>query len=294
MRRSLRSLAVAATAAVAIVTLGACSGPSGSATSGSESDNTSSQSSAGATLETLTEGKLTFATSEPSYSPWVLNDDPASGEGFEAAVAYAVAEELGFSKDNVRWVRATFDSSIAPGAKDWDLNMQQFSITEERKQAVDFSSPYYTTSQALLTVEGSKAVGAQSIADLKDVLIGVQSGTTSQQFVSKTLTDLTQAPQIFNSSDDTVLALRTGKVDAIVVDVPTSFNIVGSGQVENGVIVGQFADSTDGDNYGIVLPKGSKLTEAVTKAVDTLRENGTLAELQKKWLSETVDVPVLK
>ncbi|QPK81421.1 amino acid ABC transporter substrate-binding protein [Schaalia sp. ZJ405] len=293
MRRSLRSLAVAATATAAIFALGACSGSTGSSAE-SDSSSDATQSSASGALDTVKPGKLTFATSEPSYSPWVENDDPASGEGFEAAVAYAVAEELGYSKDDVEWVRATFDSSVAPGAKDWDLNLQQFSITEERKNAVDFSSPYYTTSQALVTVKGSKAADAKSIADLKDVLIGVQSGTTSQQFVSKNLTDLAHDPLIFNSSDDTVLAMQTGKVDAIVVDVPTAFYMTGSGQIDNGTIVGQFEDSTDGDNYGIVLPKGSKLTAAVTKAVDALRDNGTLAELQNKWLSETVDVPVLK
>ena len=289
MRRSFRPLAAAA-AVVATIALSACSG-----SSSSESTESAEGSATGTQMQTITEGKLTFATSEPCYSPWMLDNDPTSGEGYESAVAYAVAEKLGYAKEDVVWVRATFDSSIAPGAKDWDLNMQQFSITDERKQAVDFSSPYYTTSQAIIASPDSPAVGATSIEDLKDVLVGVQSGTTSQQFVSSTLEKgLTQAPQLYNSSDDTVAALKSGQVDAIVVDLPTAFNMIAT-QIDNGVIVGQFADATDGDSYGIVLPKGSSLTEAVTKAVDELREDGTLDQLQAKWLTITdgKEIPVL-
>ena len=146
---------------------------------------------------------------------------------------------------------------------------------------------------AIITKEGSPAAGAASVADLKDVLIGVQAGTTSQQFVSEKLeAGLTQTPQQFNSSDDTVLALQTGRVDAIVVDLPTAFNMVAT-QIDNGVVVGQFADAADGENYGIVLPKGSKLTPSVSEAMDRLRDNGTLAQLQEKWLNEATNVPVL-
>ena len=255
--------------------------------------STAPQSYAKGQLPTLTEGKLTVATSDPAYSPWILDNDPASGEGYESAVVYALAEELGYTQDNVVWTRATFESSITPGAKDWDINIQQFSITDERRNAVDFSTPYYTTSEAIITKKGSPAAGAASVADLKDVLIGVQAGTTSQQFVSEKLeAGLTQTPQQFNSSDDTVLALQTGRVDAIVVDLPTAFNMVAT-QIDNGVVVGQFADAADGENYGIVLPKGSKLTASVSEAMDRLRDNGTLAQLQEKWLNEATNVPVL-
>ena len=242
----------------------------------------------------MTEGKLTVATSDPAYSPWILDNDPSSGEGYESAVIYALAEELGYSADNVQWVRATFDSSITPGAKDWDLNIQQFSITDERKNAVDFTSPYYTTTSAIIAKAGTPAASAKSIADLKDVLIGVQAGTTSQQFASENLEPgLTQKLQMFNSSDDTVLALQTGRVDAIVVDLPTAFYMV-SAQIDDGVIIGQFDDTTGGEQYGIVLPKGSKLTPTVSAAVDRLASSGKLAELQEKWLNEAQNVPTLK
>ena len=290
MRRSVRSLA--AVAAVAALGLAACSG--GTSSSSSSSSSGAEQTYGPGALPTVTEGKLTVATSDPAYSPWILDNDPSSGEGYESAVIYALAEELGYSSDNVQWVRATFDSSITPGAKDWDLNIQQFSITEERKNAVDFTSPYYTTSEAIIAKAGTPAANATSIADLKDVLIGVQAGTTSQQFASETLEPgLSQKLQMFNSSDDTVLALQTGRVDAIVVDLPTAFNMIAT-QVDNGVVVGQFADAQDGENYGIVLPKGSKLTPTVSAAVDSLAESGKLAELQEKWLNEAQNVPILK
>ncbi|MDU7383219.1 MAG: ABC transporter substrate-binding protein [Schaalia turicensis] len=289
MRRSVRSFSALALATSAALFLSACSG---SADTSSESA-TSVATQSGA-LETVTPGKLTIATGEPAYSPWVIDNAPESGEGFEAAVAYAVAEELGYSKENVQWTRATFDSSIAPGAKDWDINLQQFSITDERKEAVDFSSPYYTTSQAVVAIEGSAAASAQSIEKLKDVQFGVQAGTTSQQFITNTLGDqLSKQASIYNNSDDTLAALQNGQVDAIVVDLPTAFYMT-SAQIDNGVIVGQFEATSDGDNYGIVLPKGSKLTAAVTAAVDSLRDKGTLSELQSKWLSDTVAVPLIK
>ena len=284
MRRSVRSLA--AVAAIAALGLAACTG----GTSSSSSADAEQTYGPGA-LPTVPDGKLPVPPSDPAYSPWILNNDPASGEGYESAVIYALAEELGYSADNVQWVRATFDSSITPGAKDWDLNIQQFSITDERKNAVDFTSPYYTTTSAIITKAGTPAANAM---DFKDVLIGVQAGTTSQQFASDHLeSGLSQKLQMFNSSDDTVPALQTGRVDAFVVDLPTAFYMV-SAQIDDGVIIGQFDDTTGGEEYGIVLPKGSKLPPTVSAAVDRLASSGKLAELQEKWLNEAQNVPTLK
>ncbi len=258
-----------------------------------ETPSTSSSASGGSEtgLTTFTPGKLTIATGEPAYSPWVENNDPASGKGFEAAVGYAVAKQLGFAEEDVVWVRTTFDAAIAPGAKDWDFNIQQFSITEERKQAVDFSSPYYTTAQAVVTLGGSKADGATSIADLKEIQFGAQAGTTSQQTITETIAP-TNEPAIFNNSQDTVLALKNGQVDAILVDLPTALALVAT-ELNDGVIVGQFADTSGGDELGLVLPKGSALTAPVTEAVDALRADGTLDSLATQWLSEAVNIPVL-
>ena len=242
-------------------------------------------------LKTVTPGKLTIATGEPAYSPWVENNDPASGKGFEAAIAYAVAGKLGFANADVVWVRSTFDAAVAPGAKDWDFNLQQFSITEERRKAVDFSSPYYTTAQAVVTLKGSPVSGATTVAELKGALLGAQTGTTSHRMLTETVAPTT-APSVFNNSQDTVQALKGGQVDAIVVDLPTALYLVAS-ELDGGVVVGQFADTSGGDQFGLVLPKGSALTAAVTGAVDALRADGTLDSLTKTWLSETVNVPVL-
>ena len=243
-------------------------------------DDGKNTSSAGASsegaLRTVTQGKLTIATGEPAYSPWVEDNDPASGKRFEAAVV---------------WVRTTFDAAVAPGAKDWDFNLQQFSITEERKNAVDFSSPYYTSAQAVVTLKSSPVASATSIEALKGTLLGAQTGTTSY----KTLTEKvapTTTPAVFNSSQDTVQALKGGQVDAIVVDLPTALYLVAT-ELDDGVAIGQFADTTGGDQYGLVLPKGSALTAPVTQAVDALRADGTLDSLVKTWLTDSVNVPVL-
>jgi len=273
-----RSLTVLV-AAASIIALSACSSATPDTDAGSDTG-----------LETLTSGKLTIATGQPAYFPWVIDDAPESGEGFEAAVAYAVAEELGYAKDDVVWTRTTFESAIAPGPKDFDLNLQQYSITDERAEAVDFSSPYYTSTQAVITTEGSPAEGVTTVDGLSDVTVGVASGTTSLTvFQDQTGTD----PQIFNSNEDAVLALTSGQIDALVVDLPTAFYLTGV-EIDGGTILGTFDDSTGGEEFGIVLAKDSPLTDAVTEAVDTLRDNGTLDEIATEWLSTSVDVPVLQ
>ncbi|MDO5677216.1 MAG: ABC transporter substrate-binding protein [Propionibacteriaceae bacterium] len=286
------TLAAAGTLALALT---ACGGtPTATETSPAAGDTpaASETTAAGAALETFTDGKFTVATGEPAYSPWVEDNAPESGKGFEAAVAYAVAEELGFAKEDVVWVRTTFDSAIAPGAKDWDVNIQQFTITDERKNAVDFSSPYYTTTQAVIALEGSPAAAATSAADLKDLAFGVQAGTTSAAVYEKAVQP-SKDPLIFNSSQDTVQALKGNQVDAIVVDLPTALYLAAV-EIEGGVVVGQFDDTEGGDEFGFVLPKGSALTAPVTAAVDAVRDAGTLKQLETEWLSDSIDVPVLK
>jgi len=241
--------------------------------------------------DTITEGKLTIGTGNPAYSPWVLNDAPEAGEGFEAAVAYAVAEKLGFAKEDVVWVRTTFDEAIAPGQKNFDFNLQQYSITEERKANVDFSSPYYETAQVVVTTEGSAAAGATSIADLQGYLIGAATGTTSFDAIGSVIAP-TQDALAFNSNDDAKAALTNGQVDAIVLDLPTAL-YASCCELDGGKIIGQLPTAAKGDQFGLVLDKGSKLTAAVTKALDDLRADGTLAKLEEKWLTADAGVPVL-
>ena len=243
-------------------------------------------------LQTITAGKLTIGTGLPAYDPWVLDDTPESGEGFESAVAYAVAEELGFAPEDVVWVRTTFEEAIQPGPKSFDFNLQQYSITEERKASVDFSSPYYYTAQTVITVAGSAAEGVTDLAGLKDLLIGAQTGTTSLKAIEEIIQPNGGA-QVFNSNDDAKAALANGQVDAIVVDLPTAFYLTAV-ELDGGIILGQLEGAEAGDSFGLVLDKDSPLTEAVTAAVDALRESGKLAAIEQEWLADYVGAPVLK
>jgi len=247
---------------------------------------------AGTTPEGGSEPVLTIATGEPAYPPYVLDDEPESGEGFEAAVAYAVAAELGYDADQVEWVRSTFDQGIAPGAKNWDLNLQQFSISPERAEAVDFSSSYYNANQAVVAIEGSAAADAASIADLQDVRLGAMTGISSLTALNDVIDPSSEA-LVFNSNDDLVLALQNGQVDAIVVDLPTALYVSGV-QIDGGVLIGQLDGTADeSEGWGFVLEKDSPLTADVTAAVDALRADGTLDALVQEWLTDGADAPIL-
>ena len=272
----LRRLGALVGASALLVSLAACS----SATE----DSTSA---------TITDGKLTIATGEPAYYPYVLDDAPDSGEGFEAAVAYAVAEELGFDAADVVWVRTTFEAAIQPGPKDFDFNLQQYTITEERAQNVDFSTPYYSTPQAVITVESSAAAGATSIADLQGLLIGAASGTTSFEAIEQTIQP-TAGAQAFNNNDDSKLALETGQIDALVVDLPTAFYLTGV-ELTGGLIIGQLPQSAGiSDEWGFVLAKDSPLTAAVNEALQRLIDSGRLQEITDAWLGSDQGAPVLQ
>ncbi|MEY2849797.1 MAG: hypothetical protein RI885_2464 [Actinomycetota bacterium] len=275
---------LALAAATVALALAGCAGSASDDGEGSGSDTGTG---------TITEGKLTVATGEPAYYPWVIDDEPESGEGFEAAVAYAVAAELGYDENDVVWVRNTFDQSIAPGPKDFDLNLQQFSITDEREESVDFSSPYYETTQVVITVEDSPAADASTLADLGSLLIGAQTGTTSFTAAEAVIAP-SAGVQVFNTNDDAKLALESGTIDAMVVDLPTAFYLTGV-ELDGGTIVGQLPvqEGAAGDAFGIVLAKDSPLTADVTAAVDALRADGTLDELAATWLADAGDAPVL-
>jgi polar amino acid transport system substrate-binding protein len=241
----------------------------------------------------VTKGKLTIGTGEPAYFPYVIDDKPESGQGFESAVAYAVANELGFKNTDVVWVRTTFDAAIAPGAKTFDFNLQQYSITDERKKNVDFSSAYYQAPQAIVTTVKSKAAGAKTIADLKPFLIGAATGTTSFTAIENQIKP-TAGAQAFNSNDDAVLALKSGQIDALVIDLPTAFYLAGV-ELTGGKLIGQLPKTAGiSDSWGLVLAKNSKLTKAVTAAVDKLASNGTLDKIAEKWLGADAGAPVLK
>jgi polar amino acid transport system substrate-binding protein len=277
-------------AALAVTTLIAACSP--------ESETASTPSASGASscsaesLQTLTTGKLTVATGEPAFYPWVIDDAPESGEGFEAAVAYAVAQQLGFAKEDVVWVRTTFDGAVTPGAKTFDFNLQQFSITEERKAAVDFSSPYYSAPQAVVTYKGSAIEGKTTIAELKGSKLGVAVATTSLDYVKD---QIGVEPQVFNDNAAAVTALINGQIDGIVLDLPSAF-YVSAVQIEdgNGLILGQLPSTGEGDNFGLLLAKDSPLTSCVSQAVDAIKADGSLDAITATWLGTDAGAPVLK
>jgi polar amino acid transport system substrate-binding protein len=257
---------------------------------GSEDSSSQAASCEKADLATITEGKLTIATGEPAYYPWVIDDKPESGEGFEGAVAYAVAKQLGFDAADVEWVRTTFDSAVTPGEKKFDFNLQQFSITDDRKKAVDFSSPYYTAPQAIVSFKGSKIEGISSLADLKSAKLGAAVGTTSLDAIENQIGIM---PQVFNDNAAGVSALKNKQIDGLVVDLPTAFYLSGV-EVPNGLIVGQLPSTGAGDQFGLLLSKANKLTSCVTGAVDAITADGTLAAITDQWLASDAGAPVLK
>ncbi|PZQ91877.1 MAG: amino acid ABC transporter substrate-binding protein [Leifsonia xyli] len=278
-----RLAAVAAVSALAL-SLAACA----STPSGSPSGSPSGDAESGY----VTPGKLTIATGETAYFPYVIDDKPESGEGFEAAIAYAVADRLGFDKQDVVWVRTSFESAIAPGPKNFDFNIQQYTITDQRKQAVDFSSPYYQASQAVVAIKGGKADGVTTIAGLKGLLLGAMAGSTSATTIDEAVKPTT-APQLYNSNDDAVAALKAGQIDAIVLDTPTAYYATGV-YIDNSFIVGELPAAGVPDEWGLLLPKDSPLTAKVTAAVDAIRDDGTLAQITDKWLGSGQGVPLLK
>jgi polar amino acid transport system substrate-binding protein len=251
-------------------------------------------------LELLNEGTLTIGTDNPAYPPWFGGEekapweisDPTSGEGFESAVAYAIAEELGFAESEVEWVVVPFNQSFRPGTKSFDMDINQISFTEERAEAVDFSDSYYDVNQALVTVEGSDIEDATSVADLKDAKLGAQIGTTSLRYIQDEIQP-SQDPSVYDTSNDVISALKAEQIDGIVVDLPTAFYVVAA-ELDGGVIVGQFPSAGEQERFGIVLEKDSPLTDCVNMAIASLKEDGTLEEIQQEWLSDKVDAPVLQ
>jgi polar amino acid transport system substrate-binding protein len=263
--------------------------------SSSDEDTGSTVASAGdctpAKLETQTKGELTVATDKPAFPPYFEDDDPTNGRGFESAVAYAIADRLGFAKADVRWTVEPFNSSYAPGPKDFDFDVNQISITPVREKAVDFSAPYYTANQAVVALQGSDAANAKSLAELQDAKIGVQIGTTSLEAVEDEI-DPSEDPQVFNSSNDVITALKNGQVDAVVVDLPTALYVTAV-QVEDSTVVGQFP-APGGDRWGALLDKGSPLTACVSKAIEDLKASGELASIEQRWMSRAAGAPELR
>ncbi|WP_224823429.1 ABC transporter substrate-binding protein [Cognatishimia sp. MH4019] len=245
--------------------------------------------------KTLSDGVLTIATGNPAYYPWVMNDAPESGEGFEAAVAYAIADKMGFAADDVTWVRTSFDEAIQPGAKNFDFNMQQYSITPEREEMVDFSLPYYTAAMAVLTTQSVVDAGATATLDS---LAGLKWGAVATTTALPMLNDVIQPasdPLLYNDNADVNAAIMAGQIDAALYDLPTALYL-SAVVVEGGALLGQFPpeQSERPDQFGLLMEEGSALKECVDAAISELTESGELAAIEAKWLAEATGVPVIE
>lgn len=275
VKRSVR-IGVLAVSVLAVLGLAACGG-----------DESASE------CPTISEGKLTIGTGNPAYYPWVADDAPESKQGFEAAVAYAVAGELGYADADVVWVRTGFDEAIQPGAKNFDFNLQQFSITEERKATVTFSDPYYSTNQALVGFADSPVASATKVSELKELKFGAQAGTTSLDFITKVIQPTTE-PFIYDDNAAAKAAMEAKQIDAIVLDLPTAL-YVSAVEIEGSKVIGQFplTDAVGADDFGMVFDLDNPLVACVNKALAALKESGKLAEIENEWLSNYTGAPVI-
>ena len=283
----------------AVLALGAGLAACGSTTSGSGSGSGTSASIGAATAscsnasiqkDLYTKGTLTVATDKPVYPPWFSGNDPANGKGYESAVAYAVAAQLGFKKSQVTWAYEPFNNSYAPGPKKFDFDINEISVSPARAQAVTFSTSYYDVDQALVALKGTPIVTKHAPSDLKGYVFGDQIGTTSLAFINSQIQP-TQTPKVYESLNDVKQGLQTHQIAALVADTPTA-QFISSSEIKNSVLVGQFPSS--GEHFGLLFRKGNPLVGCVNKALATLHHNGTLVALQKKYLQVYLSVPTLK
>ena len=263
------------------------------AASGSPSGAASLDECATENLAVKNAGRLTVGTDSPAYEPWFSDNDPTNGKGFESAVAYAVAEELGFTADQVDWVKVPFNNSYAPGEKKFDFDINQISITPARAEVVDFSDGYYSAAQAVIALKGSPAAEATSLEELKSFKLGAQTGTTSLTAIREGIQP-EQDPFVFDDTNSAKQALNNGQLDAFLADLPTAFYITAV-EIPKATIVGQFQPTAgDQEEFGMLFEKGSELVPCVNQALGSLEESGELAGLEKRWLSDVVDVPELQ
>jgi polar amino acid transport system substrate-binding protein len=290
-----RRLAFAALALLVVLLATACG-----STKKSAGTTTSGTSCAKADLNLVTPGTLTAGTDNPAFPPWFGGtphapwkvSDPRSGEGYESAVAYAVAKQLGFAKNEVTWLHVPFNTSFAPGPKNFDFDINQISYTPARAKQVSFSDSYYDVNQSVVVNKGTPIAKVTSIDGLKPYSLGAQLGTTSYQFIKDKIQPSKQ-PSVFPTNAGAVQALKNKQIDGLVVDLPTAFYVTAV-QVPNGKVLGQFEAEPGGEHFGMVFAKGNSLVRCVNGALTKLRDDGTLKQLQQKWLAKATGAPTLK
>jgi len=234
-------------------------------------------------------GKLTVATGEPVFPPWMMDDDPSNGEGYESAFIYALAEVMGFAREDVQWVRTSFDEAISPVEKPYDFNIQQYSITAERDEVVDFSIPYYSVQQAVVAIADTPAATATTLAELQQAKFGAMVGTTDLDAIENIIgaTDVA----VYNTVADVLTAMNAGQIDATVIGLPSAYFFVAV-QLDNGVVSGIIPGETE-EHFGLLFTDGSELTPCVNQGIQTLYDNGTMDALVAEWLQAAGDIPTI-
>jgi polar amino acid transport system substrate-binding protein len=297
-RRQLRLVALAAAATATATAVAGCGGGSSSPTT---TNKAAAASCAKSQLTLVKPGQLTVGTDNPAYPPWYAGgtkssfwkiNDPSTGKGLEPATVYAVAKQLGFSRSNVHWIYVPFNRSFAPGKKSFDFDINQISYTPARAKVVTFSTSYYDVNQAIVVLKGTKIASAHTIAALRPFKLGAQVGTTSYDFIKSTIKP-TKQPAVYQQNAAAVQALKNKQIDGLIVDLPTAFYVTGA-QVPNSEVLGQFNSGGGAGYFGMVFAKGNSLAACVDKALATLRTNGTLKQIQQKWLAKATGAPTLK
>ncbi|GAA3821451.1 ABC transporter substrate-binding protein [Nocardioides panacisoli] len=292
MRLRRTRLAPLTSAAVLVAALAACA-PQDEAKDKTGDVASSADECQTSELALKNDGVLTIGTDSPAYDPWFVHNDPSNGKGFESAVAYAVADQLGFSQDQVKWIKVGFNSLFKPGGTDFDFDINQISITPQRDKVVDFSEGYYSAAQAVIALKGSPAASATSLADLKGLKLGAQTGTTSLTAIRDDIQP-DQDPLVFEDTNVAKQAMENGQVDAILADLPTAFYI-SAVEIPDSTVVGQFqVEGSQQEQFGMLFEQGSDLLPCVNRALESLKDDGTLASIEKQWLSDVVNVPELQ
>jgi len=292
----MRRIIVAAAATTLIGSVVAACGSTSSSSTASGGSRSSAASAAntctksGIQNELYTKGVLTVATDNPVFTPWFVKNKPSNGQGYESAVAYAIARQLGFSNSQVVWVTEPFSSSYAPGPKKFDFDINEISYTPQRAQAVTFSNSYYDVQQAIVALKGTPIVTQHTAADLKKYAYGDQVGTTGLTYITNNIQP-TQQPKVFDTLSEVSAALEAHRIDALITDTPTA-QYMASAQLKHAVLVAQFPSV--GEHYGLLFHLGNPLVNCVNKAIATLRANGTLQQLQQKYLQIYLTFPTIQ
>jgi polar amino acid transport system substrate-binding protein len=240
-----------------------------------------------ADLPLKTPGQLTVHADQPAYPPFFIDNDPSNGEGFESALTYAVAEALGFTPEQVVWGYTSFNASYAPGPKDFDFYITQVSITDERKEAVDFSDPYYQSPLVVVTKADSPVLEARTLEELAAFRWGAQVGTLYYIAITEDIQPEAEV-LVFDTTADALTALTNDQIDAVIQDLESA-TFITTEQFEGLAIAGQLPENP-GQGTGMVFEKGSPLVPYVNAALAEVIADGTRDALVEEWLAPPAEL----